>query len=166
MKNTVSKLGSLGVLLVSTSLVACSPGGGGGTTADDTPEGQAFTFRQGLMRTIAYKVARLRGMAQGEIPADEEAFKKSANDLVTLAGMITEGFIPNSDVEGSAALPAIWMNWSDFQQKAMDLQSAAQNLAQAANNGGMSAAQSLVQPVGQSCGGCHRPYRRRAETEE
>ena len=46
--------------------------------------------------------------------------------------MIPEGFIPNSAVEGSAALPEVWTNMADFQQKAADLQNAAQALATAA----------------------------------
>ena len=94
---------------------------------------------------------------------DEEVFKKHANDIVTLGGMIPEGFIPNSAVEGSAALPEIWMNWTDFTQKGVDFQTAASGLATAANTGGFAAAQSMVQGVGMTCGGCHRPYRRRHE---
>jgi cytochrome c556 len=77
--------------------------------------------------------------------------------------MIVEGFIPNSAVEGSAALPEVWTNMADFQQKAADFQNAAQALADAANQNGFEAAKGMVQAVGQSCGGCHRPYRRRQE---
>jgi len=166
MKQVSSKLALLGVLFTSMFVIACSQGGSGGGAAavvDDSPEAVAFRYRQGLMRSIAWKVGQLRGMAAGDIPVDEAVFKKSANDLVTLAGMIPEGFIPNSAVEGSAALPDVWTNWSDFTQKATDLQTGAQGLADAANTGGFAAAQGLVQGVGQGCGGCHRPYRRRDE---
>jgi cytochrome c556 len=150
------------LLLVPVAIVAC-----GGTTAqapaDDTPEGAAFQYRQAVMRSIAYKVAQARGMAQGEIPVDAALFTKHARDTATLASMITEGFIPNSAVAGSAALPEIWTNMADFQQKAADLQNAAQSLADAAAANGFEAAKGMVQAVGQTCGGCHRPYRRRQE---
>jgi cytochrome c556 len=152
----------LGVSMVSMLVVAC--GGGGGTAVvDETPEGAAFQYRQAVMRSIAYKVGQARGMAQGEIPVDEAVFAKHASDVATLAGMIVEGFIPNSAVAGSAALPDVWTNMPDFQQKAADLQNAAQALATAASTQGFETAKGMVQAVGQTCGGCHRPYRQRQE---
>lgn len=146
-------------------LAACGQGSGGksGAQAEDTPEQQAFEFRDGLMRAISWKVSRLRGMAQGDIPADDATALKDARDVATLAGMIPEGFIPNSIVKGSAALPEIWMNLADFKQKAGDLQMAATALADASQANGFAAAKGMVQAVGQSCGGCHRPYRKRQE---
>ena len=154
----------LGAALVPFLLVACG-GQGGGTAAEaeDTPEAAAFRYRQGVMNSVAYKVAQARGMAQGEIPVDEALFQKHARDVAVLASMIPEGFIPNSAVEGSAALPEIWTNRADFEQKAADLQNAAQSLADAAAQNGFEAAKGMVQAVGQTCGACHRPYRRRQE---
>jgi cytochrome c556 len=147
------------------ALAACGQqsGGGKGAAAEDTPEQQAFEFRDGLMHAISWKVGRLRGMAQGDIPADDAVALKDARDVATLAGMITEGFIPNSIVKSSLATPEIWMNFADFQQKAGDLQMAATALADAAQANGFAAAKGMVQAVGQSCGGCHRPYRKRQE---
>jgi len=153
----------LGASVVPFLLISCGGGAAPQATVPDTPEGAAFQFRSHLMNVIAHKVAQARGMAQGEIPVDESAFKKHASDVAVLSGMIVEGFIPNSAVEGSAALPEVWTNMSDFQAKAADLQTAAQALADAANQNGFEAAKGMVQAVGQSCGGCHRPYRRRQE---
>ena len=122
-----------------------------------------FQYRTGVMEAVAYKVAQLRAMAMGEIPVNQDLFIKHANDVATLATMIPEGFIPNSAIEGSAALPEIWTNNADFQAKAMDLHNAAQSLAMAAQSQGFEAAKGMVQQVGGTCGGCHRPYRRRQE---
>ena len=152
-------------LLVPMLVVSC--GGqkapAGAAAQPDTPETAAFNFRDGLMKAIQWKVGKLRGMAQGEVTVDEALFKKSAHDVATLAGMITEGFIPNSIVQGSAATPEIWMNFPDFTQKAADLQTAAKALADAADQNGFEASKGLVDAVGKSCGGCHRPYRKRQE---
>jgi len=148
----------------SLALAACGQQSGkSGAQAEDTPEQQAFEFRDGLMRAISWKVGRLRGMAQGDIPVDDAAALKDARDVATLAGMIPEGFIPNSIVKGSAALPDIWMNLADFKQKAADLQMNATALADASQANGFAAAKGMVQAVGQSCGACHRPYRKRQE---
>ena len=151
----------LGASLIS-MLAACG-GGGGSAAVDDSPEGQAFQYRTSVMESIAYKVAQLRGMADGSIPADPALFAKHASDVATLGAMIPEGFIPNSAVEGSAALPEIWTNMADFQAKAMELSTAAQSLATAAQQNGFEAAKGMVQAVGGTCGNCHRPYRRRQE---
>jgi cytochrome c556 len=162
----MKKLATLiGASLISLLLASCG-GGTASAPADDTPEGQAFSYRQAVMRGLAYKVGQARAMAQGEIPADNAAFAKHANDVAALAGMVTEGFIPNSAVAGSAALPEIWTNMPDFQMKAADLQNAATALATAASQQGFEAAKGMVQAVGQSCGGCHRPYRQRAQDEQ
>lgn len=152
----------LGASLVST-LAACGAGGGGAAAIPDTPEGAAFEYRHSIMEAVAYKVGRLRAMAGGEIPADNAAFTKDAQDVAALAGMVTEGFIPNSVVGPSIALPEIWTNNADFQAKAADFQNAATALATAASTQGFEAAKGMVQAVGQTCGGCHRPYRRRQE---
>jgi cytochrome c556 len=154
----------VGASLVSI-LAACSGGGGaaGGPTIPDTPEGRAFEFRSAVMKAIYWKMAQIGGMADGDIPVDADAFREHARDLAALAGMVTDGFIPNSAIPGSAALPEIWTNMADFEAKSRDFENAATALANAAEQNGFEAAKGLVQPVRGTCGGCHRPYRRRAE---
>jgi cytochrome c556 len=152
----------LGASLVPLVVIGCGGQGASNSETVDTPEAAAINYRQSVMGTLQYKVAQARGMAQGEIPADEAVFKKHASDVAALAGMVPEGFIPNSQ-EGSNALPEVWMNMADFRQKASDLQMAAQSLATAAEQNGFEASKGMVQAVGQACGACHRPYRRRQE---
>ncbi len=166
MKRYSEKIAMLAAILL--LLGACGQSGGGGGAsaagpADDSPEYQAFQFRDGVMRGLAWKVGKLRGMAQGDIPVDNAVALKNARDTAALAGMLADGFIPNSTVKGSRALPDIWKNFPDFQQKANDLQMAATALADATQANGFEAAKGMVQAVGQSCGGCHRTYRTRDE---
>lgn len=163
MKKLSRPLAMLGAVLAATLVIGCSPGGGGAEAVDDSPEGQAFRYRQAVMRTIQGKLTQLRAMAQGEVPMNEAEFRESTAELQALSTMLPEGFIPNSDVAGSAAQPDIWTNRADFDQKAMDFQNAARMLAETAANQGAAAAQDQVQTVAQTCGACHRPYRRREE---
>lgn len=158
MKTRSHKLALLGALLLPLFVASCG-GGGGAATEDDSPEANAFRFRDGLMQGISWKMTRIGGMASGDVPANNEQFTKDARDLAALAGMLTDGFIPNSIVKGSIALPEIWTNWSDFQAKAKALQDGAQGLADAAAQGGVDGAKGMVQAVRQTCGGCHRTYR-------
>jgi cytochrome c556 len=154
----------LGVVLV-TGLASCG-GGSAEAPADESPEGQAVQYRQSLMRAIAYKVAAVRAMASGEVPADETKFRKDTADVAALAGMLPEGFIPSSSATASNANPEVWTNMADFQQKAADLKTAADALASTAASQGFEAAKGMVQAAGSTCGACHRPYRRRAQAEQ
>jgi cytochrome c556 len=152
----------LGLLAVPFLVVACG-GQGGGSELDDSREAEAFRYRHGVMLAIEWKVAELRSMVDGEIPVDEAQFKESANELLALSGMITEGFIPDSLVAGSLALPDVWTKWVLFVAEAEEFEAGVKNFADAAAAGGFAGAKDLIQGVGQSCGGCHRPYRRRAQ---
>jgi cytochrome c556 len=159
MKKLVATL--LGVSFV--SLLASCGGGTAQAPVDDSPEGQAFQYRRGVMQAVQYKMIQIRGIAQGEIAGDQAIFVKHANDLAALGAMIPEGFIPNSAVEGSAALPEVWTNTADFQAKSMALVNGAQSLASAAQSNFESAKGMVQETVGGTCGDCHRPYRRRQE---
>jgi cytochrome c556 len=163
MKRASSLLTVLGAMLSFGLITACGGGGGGAPADADTPQGQAFQFRQSIMRVAASKLGTIGGMARQEIPLDEAVFVKATADLAVVAGMIEEGFEVEGVPTNSRSLPAIWENFDDFQQKAQDSATAMQGLAQAAADGGFSAAQGLVQGASGTCGGCHRMYRARAE---
>jgi cytochrome c556 len=155
----------LGASLIS-MLAACGAGGGDAAAVDDSPEGLAVQYRQSVMRSLGYKVAAVRAMATGEVPADEAKFRKDTADVAALAGMLPEGFIPSSSATESNANPEVWTNMADFQQKAADLKNAADALAATAASQGFEAAKGMVQAAGSTCGACHRPYRQRAQAEE
>ncbi len=126
---------------------------------DNSPEAQAYQMRDGLMNVITWKLTRMRMMADGDVPADEAVFIKDAQDLVALTGMAHEGFIPNSAVPGSRALPAIWDNWDDFAGRSADFQNSARSLADAAGSGGIAGSGAALRAFSQTCGNCHRSFR-------
>lgn len=164
MKRPSGFVAIMGALLSLSMLSACVQGGGD-TAAElaDTPEGQAFLYRQAVMRIAQNKMGTIGAMARGEAPLDEEVFVKATQDLEAVSGMLEEGFMPEGVPTGSRSLPEVWSNWADFQQKAADFRNAAQSLAEAATTGGFDAAQALVQDTAGTCGGCHRTYRERTE---
>jgi cytochrome c556 len=161
-----SALSMIGALLTLALLSACGqgPAGGGAAAVDpESPEGRAFLYRQAVMRVAANKSATIGAMARGEIPVDEAVFAKAVNDLLAVSGMMTEGFMPQGAPGDSRALPEIWTNWADFEQKAADHVTAVQGLADATGTGGFAAGSPLVQGMAGNCGGCHRTYRMRTE---
>ena len=154
----------LGVAASLAFVGACAPGGGGGAD-EDTPEAAAFRFRQAVMRVSAGKMGPIGAMARGEVPVDEAVFAKNVNDLVAAAGMIPEGFgaAVSNVPAASAALPEIWTNMDDFNERAANMLNGAQELAQVVEDGGFAAAQGMVQSTAGNCGACHRSYRQRDE---
>jgi len=156
--NAITAMGMIAGFL---ALTAC---GGGGMVEDDSPAGQAFAYRHAVMTLAASKMATIGGMAREEMPLDEAVFVQSTKDLAALAGMNLHGFEMNQEIAaGSRALPEIWSNWNDFQQKNSDFVQATQGLADAAERGGFATAQGLVQGTAGTCGGCHRTYRQRTD---
>jgi cytochrome c556 len=163
-RSAYSMVGALlSLVLVSACGQGQAPAGGAAAVDPETPEGAAFLYRQAVMRVAARKSATIGAMARGEAPLDEAAFAKAVNDLNAVAGMMTEGFMPQGAPEGSRALPEIWTNWADFEAKAAALTTATQGLADATRTGGFAAGSPLVQSTAQNCGGCHRTYRMRTE---
>lgn len=163
MKRLTNYVGVIAATSVALLVAACGGSGGGGAVVEDSPAGRAYTFRHAVMELVAAKNAVLGGMSRGEIPDDQARFTKAATDLVALAGMATEGFETEGIVAGSRALPDIWTNMSDFNQKAADFQSAARAVAEAAVGGNFQGAKELAGGIGQTCGACHRPYRAPAD---
>jgi cytochrome c556 len=145
-------------MAASTALVLLA-GCGGEPPLEDTPEGRAYLERQSIMDQIAEQVQVLGGMARGDIPDDEAAFTAAATALVPLAQRMTEGFQVEGIVSASRAVPEIWQNMEDFEQKAQDTVDAAMAVANAAQSGDFEGAKELAGNIGGTCGGCHRPYR-------
>jgi cytochrome c556 len=158
-KAFLSSVLALPWLLAGCGQQAGEAGAGAAAVDEDSPAYQAYEYRHGLMHVIGFKMGRIRAMSEGDLPADDAVLREYANDLSALATMITEGFPEGSGVTGSRALPDIWQNWGDFEQKAQDFESATVALADAADSGTVASAQSAIQNTAQACGGCHRPYR-------
>ena len=163
MRHSKTALSIAGATLFMLVGAGCSQGPGGGAN-EDTPESAAMEYRQALMHVMAYKRATLLGMSEGNIPADADVFAEYAADLAAVTGMLLDGFdgLEGSDTEslaGSGAFPAIWADWDDFAQRASDLESAAEQVADAAGGVGFSVGPDSAEPVRPVCGNCHRVYR-------
>ncbi len=145
--------------MVALALAAGCSSGDSQPQLDDSPEAAAYQMRDGLMDVIAWKLTRMRMMADGDIPASDETFLKDARDLAALTSMAADGFIPDSIVPGSRALPAIWQNWNDFTRQADAFHASANALADAASSGGIAGSDAALRNFAQTCGNCHRTYR-------
>ena len=158
MKTVSISLRSVALIAGAASLVAC----GGASYDPNSPEGQAFELRYGIMEEAGEKMQLINNMAREQIPVDEAAFAEAAVELAELTARMPEGFEIESPLDGSRSDPAIWQNKADFDSRMQASIDATAALAEAAQNGGFAAAQALVvgnPTTSSTCGGCHNTYR-------
>lgn len=117
-----------------------------------TPEEKAYQYRDGVFHAMEWKMGQ---MIQAKIQADKQAFQKHAGDMAYLAGLIDEGFIANSIVEGSKAKPEIWQDREDFSRRANELQQTAAAFAESGDIEEFNPRKF----GGDTCGACHRNYK-------
>jgi cytochrome c556 len=126
-----------------------------------SPDQMANRYRQSLMAVIAGNMGPMGAMAQDRMPFNAALVQKNSERVAFLAGMIADAFsrdTRSAELE-TDALPGIWANMADFDQRAMDLQSRAQALLTASRGGDEAATKAAIGQVGRACGGCHDEYR-------
>ena len=148
--------------IVGVSAVAALAAGIGMASAADESE-NVIKYRQNVMRSIGGHTGAISAVVKGEVSfgahvsAHAEALAATSQLIVD---MFPEGTLTGAETR---AKPEIWQDWDDFRAKAGDLDSATSNLVQVVNGGGdMAAIEAAFGDVGKACGGCHRPYRTRA----
>lgn len=129
--------------------------------AQDVP--QAVQARKGLMDMNGINAGVLFGMAQGKRDYDADTAKAAAGNIVLLASINQNNLWPEgTDAEAlpgkTRALPAIWTNYPDIEEKAKAWLAAAQNVEAVAGNG-LEALQGAVGALGGTCKACHDEYR-------
>ena len=121
--------------------------------------GDPITQRQTLMKNNQEQMRTLTGMARGQAPFNAATAQAAFRQLEQNAGQIPALFPPGSHQGRTAALPAIWERKADFDAHAAKLgQDAKAAQGAITDQAGLQAA---IQRVGQNCGGCHEPYRRK-----
>jgi cytochrome c556 len=115
--------------------------------------------RQDMMKANGASAKALAEMMKGEKPYDQATAHKAAVTINDSSKKISSMFPPGSGAEAgvkTAALPAIWQNKADFDEKAKKLEEESAKLV-AAND--EAAVKAQFGNVGKACGGCHETYR-------
>ena len=148
------------ILLSAAIGVAATMALAGGHSA--SPESKAIKARQAKMTLYSFNLSILGAMAKGEREFDAGAAGLAAGNLAAIsATFMPDAWLPGTDNEqmkGTDALPKMWEDdASVVGGKAQALVVASAALAKAA--GTLDGLRGAIGPVGQSCGGCHKPYR-------
>jgi len=119
--------------------------------------------RKAHMKLLKWNISKLGGMAKGAIPYDAEKAAAAAADLKAVAHLDMRDAWPegsdSASYEKSRALPKIWENMEDFGKKFMDMQAAADAMAEAAGQG-PDAMKAALGNLGGTCKACHKEYRK------
>lgn len=117
----------------------------------------AVKARMDLMTAIGDQTKILGQMAKGQRGFDAKEAQTAAAAIGADAAQIPDMFRNAETDPKSEALPAIWENYTDFTQKAMALQSAAEA---ATNIGDAAMLGAALSEIGAACKACHKDYRK------
>jgi cytochrome c556 len=133
---------------------------GTASVAVSSPEGTAaIKARQEAMEAVKDGMGALAAIAKGEAPFDAAVVEKNAG-LIAENLKEASGHFPEGSAEGDVetrALPGIWSDGSDFQEK-MDAAHAQAEALQSVTD--EAAFRPALGQLGNSCKDCHQTYRR------
>lgn len=137
------------------SIIALTGGAAISVNADSK---DYIKYRQAIMKMNGGQISGAAAIIKGKVPYQ--------GDLVTFALGLdqTAKILPNAFKAKTTggktrAKPGIWENPEDFQQKISDFQAATAEFLAAARSGGVEAARTKLDAVGDACTACHKKYR-------
>jgi cytochrome c556 len=117
-------------------------------------------YRQGVMNILSWNSKAVGDMLKGKTPYDADKVKIHARDIASAASLdILSGFPEESESPESDALPDIWMDFGDFEQKLADFRNAADNFNTAAQSGDQATVGTAMKDLGAACKSCHKKYK-------
>jgi cytochrome c556 len=122
---------------------------------------KAFMDANGAHITMIAAVVKGEVSFTGDIAANAQALAEQGKLLTAnLKQLFPEGTAKGETAEKSAALPAIWEKWGEFEQAAQKFEEESAKFAQVAAGGDMAAIGPALGAFGkQGCGACHETFR-------
>lgn len=125
-------------------------------TADEA----VHKYRESVMKAVGGHTTALAAIVKNEVPFDGD-LKAHAVALNQLVPMTDHIFPEGSGGGETEALPAIWERPEDFKKAVRAFQTAAADLAAAADGGPKAAAPALG-ALAKSCKSCHDDFRKKS----
>jgi cytochrome c556 len=139
--------------------------GGAAALAADEPA-SVVKYRKAFMDANGANLAMIAGIVKGEVSFTEQ-LAPHANALAEQGKLLTANLkqlfpedTGNDAGLDTAALPAIWEKWSEFEQTAQSFGEESAKLAEVAQGGDMTAIGQQLGALGKNaCGSCHETFR-------
>ncbi len=119
---------------------------------------EAYAHRNAVMKGIGGHMQALGAVAKGEATSDAGTIVH-AKALNSASQAVKLLFVQEGISDKSRAKPEIWADWAGFSKAADDFANATVAVVTAAESGDPAAIGAALGGVGQTCGGCHKPYR-------
>ena len=132
--------------------------GGLAAAAADQPA-NVIAYRQKVMTAIASHIGAIASVMKGEVPFAGHV-ASHAKSLFATSLMLDDIFPEGSGFGETRAKPRIWRERARFNAAVKAFQEASGRLARVAESGNMAAIGAALGKVGESCGGCHKPFRK------
>lgn len=118
--------------------------------ADDQ---DAVDYRKHVMSTLGEQAAAIDQIIAKKAPAD--AFAVHVKTIAIAAGQTKLAFEPK--IAGGDSKPEVWSNWADFAKRVDAMVAAANELANAAQEGNVAVVGPKIRTA-LDCDGCHKIY--------
>lgn len=119
-------------------------------------------YRQLLMSAIGSNMGAIGGIMKNQL-VRPGAVANHAQQMADAAKLIGPAFEQKVTAGKTDAKAEIWSDWAKFEQAIADFEKAAANLATSAKGSDPAAVGLAVRALGESCGGCHDPFRKPKE---
>jgi cytochrome c556 len=140
-------------------MLAILVGGLPAALAADEPE-NIIKYRRNVMKAVGANMGNLAMFAKGNITFADNIVANARGIREGLA--MAEGLFPESTETGETnALPKLWEDKADFEAALRDSIAAADAMVTAAGGGAIPTVIEAFRALGKTCGGCHKPYRKK-----
>lgn len=133
----------------------------GTATAQDAGEPKDLVeYRQAVMSSLGGHTGAIGRIVKGQVDADH--VMAHAEAIAATAPVVEDIWWENSgfdDYDRTNALPEIWSQPDDFQDRIDEFQAAARDFVEAVETGERARIIEGFRALGNSCGGCHDNYR-------
>ena len=119
-------------------------------------------YRHELLESVAKHMGLAKAIVMGKVdrPGDLPMHARALHDASKdFTSMFPEGSGPDV-VPQTDALATVWTDWSGFEARAKDFESATATFLQLAEAGDVEGAKAQLRTVGQACGSCHDSFRK------
>ena len=151
---TATRIPSFAAIAAAALLAAPVP-----APAQDGEPDNVIKYRQNVMKSIGGATSNIGAILKGDVP--QEAFLAHAlNQLAdaAVADYTISAFRQSTAEQGMAettALPEVWEDWDDFEQRLRDLE----EVTRVAADAGPDVTQDQIMEIFDTCKGCHDEYR-------
>lgn len=145
--------------IIGLALAAAIVAAAGGAGAADDPA-NVIKYRRIVMGSMSNHISAIAGIVKGKVSYASH-IAAHARAMHAMSNLLLDIFPEGSDIGKTRAKPEIWSQRAKFEDAVAAFRSESGKLALIADSGDMAAIGAQLKVVGKTCGGCHKPFRKK-----